>query len=333
MIVDLERFVKDERPYWERLETMLDGIERDPERKLPLAEVLAFHELYQRCSASLAKIATFSGEPALRGYLEGIVARAYGQIHSSAQHQRATRRKLNPWRWLTQTFPRTFRRRVAPFYLALALTIAGCIFGAAALKFDPEAKRDIMPFDALMETPAERVKKEEAAKSDRLAGQKSPFAAMLMTHNTQVTIFTMALGITWGVGTMVMLFYNGVILGAIAFDYVHGGQTAFLLGWLLPHGAFEIPAVLVGGQAGFLLASALVGWRSRETRRARLRRILPDLMTLVFGAALMLVWAGIVEAFLSQYHRPVIPYALKIAFGIAELAALSLFLARAGRTA
>ncbi len=47
----------------------------------------------------------------------------------------------------------------------------------------------------------------------------------------------------------------------------------------------------------------------------------------------MLVWAGIVEAFLSQYHQPVIPYALKIAFGIAELAALSLFLARAGRTA
>ena len=44
----------------------------------------------------------------------------------------------------------------------------------------------------------------------------------------------------------------------------------------------------------------------------------------------MLVWAGIVEAFLSQYHEPVIPYSLKIAFGIVEAALLTVFLSRAG---
>lgn len=329
MIIDLQRFVTEERPHWERLEAMLQDVERDPERRLPLHDVLVFHELYQRCSADLAKIATFSGEPDLRRYLEGIVARAYGEIHSATRQQG----RLNVWRWFTQTFPSTFRRHIAPFWLSAALTAAGCIFGAAALKFDPDAKRSIMPFQALNESPTERVHKEESAKSDRLAGQKSPFAAMLMTHNTQVTFFTMAMGITWGIGTIIVLFYNGVILGAVAFDYIHAGQAAFLFGWLLPHGAIEIPAILVGGQAGLLLASALIGWRSRETRRMRLRQVLPDLMTLVFGAAVMLVWAGIVEAFLSQYHAPVIPYGVKIGFGVVELAALSLFFARAGRQA
>lgn len=329
MIIDLERFVTEERPHWERLEAMLRATESDPERRMPLSEILAFHELYQRCSADLAKIATFSGELDLRRYLEGIVARAYGEIHSSAGQQR----RLHVWKWFTQTFPRTFRTHLAPFWLSVALTAAGCIFGAAALKFDPDAKRTIMPFQGLNESPSERVHREESAKDDRLAGHKSPFAAMLMTHNTQVTFFTMALGITWGIGTIIVLFYNGVILGAVAFDYIHAGQAPFLLGWLLPHGAIEIPAILVGGQAGLLLASALVGWRSRETRRTRLRKVLPDLMTLVFGAGLMLVWAGVVEAFLSQYHAPVIPYGVKIGFGIVELAALSLFFARAGKQA
>ena len=47
----------------------------------------------------------------------------------------------------------------------------------------------------------------------------------------------------------------------------------------------------------------------------------------------MLVWAGFVEAFLSQYHRPVVPYSLKIGFGLAELILLMLFLGRSGRTA
>jgi uncharacterized membrane protein SpoIIM required for sporulation len=68
----------------------------------------------------------------------------------------------------------------------------------------------------------------------------------------------------------------------------------------------------------------------RTTRRARFREIGPDLVTLIGGVAVMLVWAGIIEAFLSQYHQPVIPYAVKIAFGTTELIVLALFLSLAG---
>jgi hypothetical protein len=45
----------------------------------------------------------------------------------------------------------------------------------------------------------------------------------------------------------------------------------------------------------------------------------------------MLVWAGIIEAFFSQYHEPVLPYHFKIAFGCVELLILALFLSKAGR--
>jgi hypothetical protein len=45
----------------------------------------------------------------------------------------------------------------------------------------------------------------------------------------------------------------------------------------------------------------------------------------------MLVWAGTIEAFVSQYHQPVLPYALKISFGVCELLVLSGFLGWAGR--
>ncbi len=38
------------------------------------------------------------------------------------------------------------------------------------------------------------------------------------------------------VGTLVLLFYNGVILGAVTADYVAAGQGKFLVGWLLRHG-------------------------------------------------------------------------------------------------
>ena len=57
-----------------------------------------------------------------------------------------------------------------------------------------------------------------------------------------------------------------------------------------------------------------------------MRAIGPDLMMIIYGFAVMLVWAGVVESFLSQYHEPVIRYWQKIVFGLVELTALVWFL-------
>jgi uncharacterized membrane protein SpoIIM required for sporulation len=326
LIIDLQRFIAGERPYWTELERELDVLEAKPDRRMSLAEVRHFHWLYERTAADLARMITFSSEPETRRYLESLIARAYGEIHEVREH----RRRLQPVQWFFQSLPRTFRRRVRAFQLSLAITLAGCAFGGLAIALDPASKPVLMPFPHLQQDPARRVAQEEAGAADRLAGHKTSFSAFLMTHNTRVSILTLALGMTWGVGTIIMLFYNGVLLGAVAVDYIRAGQTRFLLGWLLPHGVVEIPAILIAGQAGLILALALVGWGRRIPLRARLREVSGDVVTLIFGVALLLVWAGFVEGFLSQYHEPVIPYSIKIGFGLVELSLLGLFLARSG---
>lgn len=327
MIIDLERFVATERPQWAELEKLLQRIEAEPDRRLTLEETVRFHRLYERAAADLAKITTFSWEPETRQYLENIVARAYGEIHETRERQR----RIYPLKWFFRTLPQTFRRHVRAFYFSLGVTLAGCAFGGMAIAFDPASKPVLMPFSHLQQDPAKRVAEEESHTDNRLAGEKGSFSAFLMTHNTRVSISTLALGITWGIGTMIMLFYNGVILGAVSVDYIRAGQTKFLLGWLMPHGVIEIPAILIAGQAGLLLAMALLGRGRRMSLPARLRAISRDLVTLIFGVAVLLVWAGFIEAFLSQYHEPVIPYLAKIAFGTVELGVLVVYLARSGR--
>jgi uncharacterized membrane protein SpoIIM required for sporulation len=327
LILDLQRFIATERPGWKDLENILDRLEAEPDLKLGLEELQRFHELYERAAASLAKLTTFSSEPETRRYLESLVARAYGEIHETRQKQR----RFFPMKWVFQTFPQTFRRQIRPFALTVAITLAGCAFGGLATTFDPESRSITMPFGHDAMRPSQRVLQEETQKTDRLAGRKSTFSAMLMTHNIRVSIFALALGMTYAFGTILLLFYNGVVLGAIAVDYVADGQTTFLLGWLMPHGVIEIPAILVAGQAGLVLAMALIGWGNRARLGTRLRAVSQDVVTLSIGFALMLVWAGFVEAFLSQYHEPVIPYNAKIAFGAVEAALFFLYLARSGR--
>lgn len=326
MIIDLQRFIVSERHGWENLERRLNRLEADPSIRMDLAELQEFHRLYERTAADLAKLTTFSAEPQTRRYLENLVARAYGEIHETREH----RRRLRPLEWFFQTFPQTFRRHVGAFYLTMLITLVGCLFGGVATVLDPESRHVTIPFGHDRMKPSERVREEENEMRDRWAGEKTSFSTMLMTHNTQVSIVTMALGMTWGIGTIILLFYNGIALGAICVDYAADGQGRFLAGWLLPHGAVEIPAILIAGQAGLVLAAALIGWGTRVPLRQRLREVSRDLTTLIFGVALLLVWAGFVEAFLSQYHEPIVPYAAKISFGVAELVLLSLFLAKSG---
>jgi uncharacterized membrane protein SpoIIM required for sporulation len=327
MIIDVQRFIATEKPHWEELEFVLHELERDPSRDMSVDESKRFHYLYEKVSSDLAKISTYASEREIRGYLESLVARAYGEIHETREKPH----RFSPIQWFLKTFPRTFRRHVNAFLLSLAVFSAGSIFGGAAVAFDPEAGEAIMPWPQLLEDPSKRVKREEGHVNDRLGEQQATFSAYLMDNNIRVSILAMALGMTWGVGTILMLFYNGVILGAISVVYMMAGETKFLFGWLLPHGAIEIPAILLGGQAGFVLANAMIGRGRRAPLGERLREISGDLMTLIFGVAVMLIWAGYVEAFLSQYHEPVIPYWLKIAFGTLELFILALFLTFSGR--
>ena len=328
MIIDLERFVAAEQHYWSELESQLAGLERDPHRHPDLAAVERLHYLYQRAASDLARLASFSAEAELRRTLGALVARAYAEIHGESG---AGGVRLRPFRWLASTFPRTFRRHAGAFWLAVAITLAGSAFGAFALASDPESKEIILPFSQLLGEPSERVAEEEKSRGAELAGRKATFSSTLMTNNIRVAIFALAMGLTWCVGTIVILFYNGVILGAVVFDYLRDGQGVFLCGWLLPHGSIEIPSILVAGQAGLVLGSAMIGWGKRIPLGQRLQAVRADLVTLIAGVGLLLVWAGIVEAFFSQYHAPVLPYSVKITFGCLELAALALFLARSGR--
>src|ERR1019366_3486731 len=97
-------------------------------------------------------------------------------------------------------------------------------FGGLAVGLDPDAKAVLLPFPHLLGDPAKRVEREEQAKSNRLENGHGSFSAFLMRNNIQVSIRALALGITWGVGTIIILFYNGVILGAVCVDYIRAGQ-------------------------------------------------------------------------------------------------------------
>lgn len=327
MILDLEKFIHTEEPFWRELEEILARLEQNRAKQLELEEIERFYYLYQRASSDLGKLMTFSAEQEIRQYLEDLVAKTHAEIHEARERRLAFSAK----KWFCYTFPQTFRKYLNAFWLVLAATLIGAGFGALLLFLAPDTKDILLPFSHLHETPDERIARELEDGGKSLQGHHATFSAQLMTNNIKVSFLAMGLGVSYGIGTLIMLFYNGVILGAVCFDYIAAGHAVFLTGWLLPHGSVEIPAILLAGQAGLILAHTLIGRNQRLKLTDRLRLILPDLATLIGGVILFLIWAGIVESFFSQYHENVIPYWLKITFGCLQLAGVVWYLGMMGR--
>lgn len=327
MILNLERFQAQARPRWKNLESLLGVLESRPERRLNPDEAQQLQELYAQASTDLNRVTHGALAPELTQYLERLVARAYAELYYAPP----TRSQIwQPRRWLRifVTFPETVRRQSRYFALAVLVTVLGCTLGGLAVRYDPASVDVLLPANYLR-NPAERVHEEEqGAAHEKSAQTEAAFSGQLIRHNIEVALLAAALGVTFGIGTALLLFENGVLLGAVAVHYTKQGFGLFMTAWLLPHGVFEIPSILIAGQAGFYLARLLL--HRRENRNVR--QSMSEWLVLVAGLAMMLVWAGIMEAFFSQHHAPVLPYGFKVGIALAELLLLTMYLLLIGRT-
>jgi len=209
------------------------------------------------------------------------------------------------------------RRERRALALVTAAFVAGLVLGAVTTSFDPEATRLFVPEDHQQQRPHERVaREEEAARSGKAvhdAESHAAFSAFLFTHNISVSITCFAIGIAWGLPTLLLIGYHGVFLAALAVDYFRDGEALFFLAWILPHGVVELTCMLLAGTAGLLLGRGVL-WPRGKSRSERVREEARTALDLLGGAAALLVVAGVVEGTISQIHEPRLGYPLKIAF-------------------
>jgi uncharacterized membrane protein SpoIIM required for sporulation len=287
--MDLAMFLQQRRPDWKRLEEILQRVEGSGLSSLDDEQAVEFGRLYRRAASDLNQAQTFASGEATERYLNDIVARAYLVIYGKT---RVDLRGLV--RYLFWGYPAVFRRHLPHFLLATVLFVVGAIFGYLASTYDKEVARVyLLPAD--MPTIQPGGEGEDDAAPMYTTDQLTEFSAFLFTHNVSVSLVAFALGITLGLGTAWLMFYNGVLLGALGAVFVEAGQlTAYATG-VLPHGVLEIPACLIGGAAGFVLAQGFL--RARPwPRREELARMGKQAVLMLFGCVPLLAVAACLEA-------------------------------------
>src|SRR5262249_7603333 len=130
--------------------------------------------------------------------------------------------------------------------------------------------------------------------------KSSLMAALTMANNIRLAIIAFALGALFGLPCLVLLLYNGRMLGTLeGLMLLHGFFLDFNA-LILTHGVLELSAICIAGGSGLLLARALVA-PGNLPRREALRRAAPDALGLLAGCCCMLVLAGVIEAYVTPH--------------------------------
>jgi len=80
----------------------------------------------------------------------------------------------------------------------------------------------------------------------------------LFTNNLQACILLFLGGASFGILTIFIMSLNGIVIGAIMEIVRKDHSVLFVAAAILPHGIFEIPAFILSGALGILLAQSLI---------------------------------------------------------------------------
>ncbi|MEB3164932.1 MAG: stage II sporulation protein M [Prochlorothrix sp.] len=308
--MNIKRWIERRETSWRTLEQRLAQVEKQGLRRLSSAQVKELASLYRSVSADLARARSVQVGPTLISDLQTLTTRAYSQIYQGA--------KREDWRNLVTFYRRGLPAalRAAGGYIALATAIflAGAVIGWWFSWQDPRFLRLLVP-----ESLISLVQDEGQLWMGSILGTEPMASSTIMVNNITVAFKTVAGGMTLGLLTVYILFFNGLLIGAIATLVGQNNLAIPFWAFVFPHGSLELPAIFIAGGAGLLLARGLL-LPGRYGRRDALRLRGLQAAQLVYGLFPMLVMAGIIEGFLSP--SPIVPDFLKYLIGTALLGGL-----------
>lgn len=306
-------WIEKRKSYWQKLESLV-VLASGGVKSLSHDELQELSLLYRQTAADLAAIRQDASSVHFARYLNQLMTRAHNIIYAG--------HRASPWaipRFLRYQYPRIVRRNLRYCGLAIAVFVAGGLAGIALTLQDPDFQLRVLGPQMV------RTIERKEMWTHSIISVKPLASSEIMTNNMTVAFMTYATGIAAGLGTLYMLFFNGLLMGVIGTACAMAGMSLSLWSFVAPHGALELPAIFLAGGAGFRIAHGLLfpGMLPRKESLAVAGR---EATALVLGTVPILVVAGTIEAFVSPTGMP-IPLKFAMSGALLVLLAGYLFLA------
>ena len=126
-----------------------------------------------------------------------------------------------------------------------------------------------------------------------------PMFVQITINNVKVAFLAFVSGIVMGVGSILVLLYNGIMLGCFQFFFIQQNlaRESILAIWM--HGTLEISSIVISGAAGIEMGKGLI-FPGTYTRLQSLRLSSIKGLKILLSTVPLFIVAGFIEGFLTR---------------------------------
>lgn len=221
-------------------------------------------------------------------------------------HAQLYRRSSNNWfrdiaRVLLVEFPRALRAQWRTQTTAMVLFVGTGLGALLTILAAPDLVYHFMAIEQVKQMESMYDPNSNHFLRPRDSGGDLQMFGFYIYNNIGIAFRTFAAGLFFGLGSAFFLSYNGLVLGAVIAHLMVVGSSHTFFPFVIGHGAFELPAIVIAGGTGLELGYALLapgGHGRAEALRHAARRCVP----IIYGFTTMLLVAAFLEAFWSSQH-------------------------------
>lgn len=317
--MNVERWVAKRRHVWQQLDDLLKQTDKSGLASLNREQLQSLGRLYRSVSADLSRARALRLGNDILVYLNSLVVKGHNQVY-----QRPTNRWLDFFNFLYVDYPAMVRRNIAYVAVAFLLVLLPAMASYHEMMQDVNfGHLEVAAGHPLISDEMWDLIEHHKMWTDQLQDASPTFASLISTNNIRVCILSFALGITAGIGTVIVLFFNGVSFGTILGACQHYGLMPNITMFVVGHGALELPAIFISGGAGLLLGRAIL-FPGKYGRADAIRLAARPAFEMLMGCIPLLLIAGMIEGFISP--RTDLPPGAKLMVGIAAFTCLLIYI-------
>ena len=236
------RFIAQNKQKWEESENLLRNPVKDPEK---------LTSLFVQVVDDLSFSRTYYPNRSVRVYLNHL-GREFFNIISS--HKREKKNRFVAF-WADE-LPQIVYKSWKPLTLSLIVFLFAVAIGVFSAVKDPQFTATILGEDYVAMTKA-NIESGDPMAVYKSSNEVDMFLAITF-NNIRVAFMTYVMGLFMSIGTIIVLFYNGIMVGCFQYFFVERDllQESALTIWL--HGTLEISSIILAGGAGLVMGSGLI---------------------------------------------------------------------------
>ena len=311
--MNVERWLKTRRLSWQKLEDLLKVVDGRGLKGLERDQLQELGRLYRATSADLSRARAMKLSGDVQMYLNNLVVRAHNQVYQSKRN-----RLSDIWRFFAHGFPELVQENILYVVAAFIVFIVPALGCYREAILDPHfGQMEMIPGKALVSDELWHTIEKHQMWTDSAQDYSPAVASFIATNNIKVAIMAFVFGITFGIGTVVVLIFNGMDIGTVFGVCQDYGMAGRLATFVAGHGVIELTAIFISGGAGLLVGKALL-FPGQYKRIDSLKLSVKPAFKLFAGCVLLLLIAGSIEGFISPRTdiAPEVKYSVSLATAI-----------------